>query len=287
VASTSSSETHQYSNTATGSNSSNSSSPINSSVVLSDLQELSVIGSGSSGVVKKVLHRPTQQVRLITNIAGTETLPGTSLRASWAHGGSQFWHPSSPYIYKHGFAASGCMDALSQCQQWSQLLHGTTETTPCITAALLQWPRVVISCHQASKSCGERLNHASTEAAAMIPPACSCEPCTLCPCNDRCVNWGRCMRPCVYVQVYVLKVINLDMGNQQVRRQVTREVRALDGARHPHVVSYHQSFFAEGAVTILMEFMDGGTLWDLLQKVSGMTALFVLLHACRSGRCLE
>lgn len=68
--------------------------------------------------------------------------------------------------------------------------------------------------------------------------------------------------------MYVLKVINMDMGNQQVRRQVTREVRALDGARHPHVVSYHQSFFAEGAVTILMEFMDGGTLWDLLQKVS-------------------
>jgi len=33
-----------------------------------------------------------------TNIAGTETLPGTSLRASWAHGGSQFWHPSSPCV---------------------------------------------------------------------------------------------------------------------------------------------------------------------------------------------
>ena len=70
----------------------------------------------------------------------------------------------------------------------------------------------------------------------------------------------------------MLKVINLDMGNQQVRRQVTREVRALDGARHPHVVSYHQSFFAEGAVTILMEFMDGGTLWDLLQKVRSLLA---------------
>lgn len=66
VASTSSSEKDQCSNTATGSTSSNSSSPINSSIVLSDLQELSVIGSGSSGVVKKVLHRPTQQVCLIT-----------------------------------------------------------------------------------------------------------------------------------------------------------------------------------------------------------------------------
>lgn len=35
-----------------------------SSIVLSDLHELAVIGSGSSGVVKKVLHRPTQQVSL-------------------------------------------------------------------------------------------------------------------------------------------------------------------------------------------------------------------------------
>lgn len=76
----------------------------------------------------------------------------------------------------------------------------------------------------------------------------------------------------------MLKVINLDMGNTQVRRQVTREVRALDGARHPHVVSYHQSFFADGAVTILMEFMDGGTLWDLLQKVGCRGA------AARGGR---
>jgi len=33
-----------------------------------------------------------------TNIAGMETLPGTSLPASWAHGGSQRWHPSSPGV---------------------------------------------------------------------------------------------------------------------------------------------------------------------------------------------
>jgi serine/threonine protein kinase len=54
----------------------------------------------------------------------------------------------------------------------------------------------------------------------------------------------------------------------QVRRQVTTEVRAMDGARHPHIVSYHQSYFANGAMTILMEFMDGGSLWDVLQRVS-------------------
>eukprot|EP00878_Enallax_costatus_P038063 GHUV01043204.1.p1 GENE.GHUV01043204.1~~GHUV01043204.1.p1 ORF type:complete len:233 (+),score=48.11 GHUV01043204.1:180-878(+) len=53
----------------------------------------------------------------------------------------------------------------------------------------------------------------------------------------------------------------------QVRRQVTTEVKALDGSRHPHIVQYHQSYFANGALTILMEFMDGGSLWDVLQKI--------------------
>eukprot|EP00879_Flechtneria_rotunda_P028623 GHRR01030812.1.p1 GENE.GHRR01030812.1~~GHRR01030812.1.p1 ORF type:complete len:206 (+),score=80.94 GHRR01030812.1:563-1180(+) len=67
--------------------------------------------------------------------------------------------------------------------------------------------------------------------------------------------------------VYVLKVINVNMGSEVVRRQVTTEIKALDGARHPHVVEYHQSYFVNGALTILMEYMDGGSLWDLLQKV--------------------
>lgn len=65
---------------ACGSASSASSSPSNSnssssssSIVLSDLQELTVIGSGSSGVVKKVLHRPTQQVRLAWGASGRGT----------------------------------------------------------------------------------------------------------------------------------------------------------------------------------------------------------------------
>lgn len=61
--SSSSSSEHKANTTAAlGSSSSNNTSPCSSTVALSDLQELAVIGSGSSGVVKKVLHRPTQQV---------------------------------------------------------------------------------------------------------------------------------------------------------------------------------------------------------------------------------
>jgi hypothetical protein len=56
--------THGTPATASSSSGTGTSSPSSnsSSIVLSDLQEVAVIGSGSSGVVKKVLHRPTQQV---------------------------------------------------------------------------------------------------------------------------------------------------------------------------------------------------------------------------------
>ena len=67
--------------------------------------------------------------------------------------------------------------------------------------------------------------------------------------------------------VFVLKVINFDVNSEQLRKQVIMELKTLYGAQHPHIVQYHQSYFANGAITILMEYMDGGSLYDLLQKV--------------------
>jgi hypothetical protein len=68
---------------------------------------------------------------------------------------------------------------------------------------------------------------------------------------------------------YVLKVINFDVGNELLRKQITTELKTLYGAQHPHIVQYHQSYFANGAITILMEHMDAGSLYDLLLKVGG------------------
>ena len=47
--------------------------------------------------------------------------------------------------------------------------------------------------------------------------------------------------------------------------QVTTELRTLYGASHPHIVKYYQSFFDNGAITILVEYMDGGALADILK----------------------
>jgi hypothetical protein len=50
------------------------------------------------------------------------------------------------------------------------------------------------------------------------------------------------------------------------------ELRSLAGASHPHVVAYRESYLADGAVTILMEHMDGGSLADVLSKVGRAAA---------------
>ena len=58
-------------------------------------------------------------------------------------------------------------------------------------------------------------------------------------------------------------------------RQVTTELRTLHGASHPHVVKYHQAFFDNGAITIVMEHMDGGSLADVLKLHNGLKEPYI------------
>jgi len=86
----------------------------------------------------------------------------------------------------------------------------------------------------------------------------------------------------------VLKVIQFDVNNATLRKQVTTELRSLANSHHPHVVSYRQSYLANGAVTILMEWMDGGSLADLLGKVRGLGAVGGVRVVCvrEDGSCV-
>ncbi|KAJ9533318.1 hypothetical protein QJQ45_026362 [Haematococcus lacustris] len=66
----------------------------------------------------------------------------------------------------------------------------------------------------------------------------------------------------------VLKVIQFDVSSDTIRKQVTTELRTLYGASHQNIVKYHQAFFDNGAITIVMEYCDGGSLADVLRAVS-------------------
>ncbi|CAN0324079.1 unnamed protein product, partial [Laminaria digitata] len=62
-----------------------------------------------------------------------------------------------------------------------------------------------------------------------------------------------------------LKVINMfDKGK---RHQLINEINALYNANHAAVIEFLGAFYREGAVTIITEYMDGGSLQNVLQQV--------------------
>ncbi len=48
---------------------------------------------------------------------------------------------------------------------------------------------------------------------------------------------------------------------------MTTELRTLYGASNRNIVRYHQAFFDNGAITIVMEYCDGGSLADVLRAM--------------------
>ena len=65
--------------------------------------------------------------------------------------------------------------------------------------------------------------------------------------------------------IFALKVIPLDVTDK-VRKQILFELRTLYEAQSPHIVRFHGAFFNEGSISIVLEYMDGGSLTELLAR---------------------
>ncbi|CAM9129899.1 unnamed protein product [Scytosiphon promiscuus] len=69
-------------------------------------------------------------------------------------------------------------------------------------------------------------------------------------------------------KLLALKVINMfDKGK---RHQLINEINALYNASHASVIQFLGAFYREGAVTIVTEYMDGGSLLNVLQQVGAI-----------------
>eukprot|EP00908_Phaeocystis_cordata_P001397 Transcript_11479.p2 GENE.Transcript_11479~~Transcript_11479.p2 ORF type:complete len:220 (-),score=70.16 Transcript_11479:481-1140(-) len=66
-------------------------------------------------------------------------------------------------------------------------------------------------------------------------------------------------------QRYALKVIALGCAEQE-RKQILIELRTLHKCDSPNIVAFHDAFYAEGAVHVLLEYMDCGSLADVLAR---------------------
>lgn len=62
-----------------------------------------------------------------------------------------------------------------------------------------------------------------------------------------------------------LKVINL--FDKSKREQLIREIDALYDANCPNLITFYGAFYREGSITIALEYMDGGSLANVLSQI--------------------
>ncbi|KAJ4457665.1 putative MAP kinase kinase [Paratrimastix pyriformis] len=65
-------------------------------------------------------------------------------------------------------------------------------------------------------------------------------------------------------EIFAMKIIPMDCS-REVRRQINFEIRTLCRLSSPYIISCPDAFFSEGHLYILLEFMDGGSLLDLME----------------------
>ncbi|OIW18734.1 hypothetical protein TanjilG_13486 [Lupinus angustifolius] len=67
-------------------------------------------------------------------------------------------------------------------------------------------------------------------------------------------------------QFFALKIIQMNI-EESMRKQIVKELKINQAAQCPYVVVCYQSFYDNGVISIILEYMDGGSLADLLKKV--------------------
>ncbi|KAE8735319.1 Mitogen-activated protein kinase kinase 1 [Hibiscus syriacus] len=70
-------------------------------------------------------------------------------------------------------------------------------------------------------------------------------------------------------QFFALKVIQMNI-EESSRKQIAKELKINQSSQCPYVVVCYQSFYNNGCISIILEYMDGGSLADFLRKVKSI-----------------
>lgn len=54
---------------------------------------------------------------------------------------------------------------------------------------------------------------------------------------------------------------------ESIRKSIAQELKINQSSQCPYIVVCYQSFYDNGTISIILEYMDGGSLADLLKKV--------------------
>ncbi|XP_022730159.1 mitogen-activated protein kinase kinase 2-like [Durio zibethinus] len=70
-------------------------------------------------------------------------------------------------------------------------------------------------------------------------------------------------------QFFALKIIQMNI-EESARKQIAKELKINQSSQCPYVVVCYQSFYNNGTISIILEYMDGGSLADFLKKVKSI-----------------
>lgn len=68
----------------------------------------------------------------------------------------------------------------------------------------------------------------------------------------------------------LLAVKHIKIFEEGKRQQIGKELGMLYAAHHPNIVRFYGSFYAEGSIAMLLEYMDGGSLGDISAAIGPM-----------------
>ncbi|XP_050367774.1 mitogen-activated protein kinase kinase 6 isoform X1 [Argentina anserina] len=67
-------------------------------------------------------------------------------------------------------------------------------------------------------------------------------------------------------KLFALKVIQMNI-QEEIRKQIVQELKINQAAQCPHVVVCHHSFYHNGAISLVLEYMDRGSLADVIRQI--------------------
>ncbi|CCD15098.1 unnamed protein product, partial [Trypanosoma congolense IL3000] len=80
---------------------------------------------------------------------------------------------------------------------------------------------------------------------------------------------------------YALKYILLDRGAEDVREALESELRQVRAVRHKNIVTSYEAYFREGRLYIVLEYMDAGSMMDVLKRRSNHFTEEMLAYVAR------
>ena len=68
------------------------------------------------------------------------------------------------------------------------------------------------------------------------------------------------------LDLFIIQGIQMNV-QEEMRNQIVQELRINQAAQCPHVVVCYHSFYHNGVISLVLEYMDRGSLADVLRQV--------------------